>query len=90
MGRSILSAIADDEDDYISLCSRYNEKPQDLYSVHYDWINDLHDGKTQLPYDKYLKISSKKTLKRKIELKEDEIKRLKKEIKDLKGLASII
>lgn len=89
---SVLSKIADDEDDYIALCKKYGENPNEheLYSIHYHWIMDMHRDRTKLPYVKYFKKEKKIELKRKISnLKKNKID-IDKQIKNLlKEIASL-
>ena len=82
MGSS-LSAIADDMNDYSYLCKKYNSPMDDLYSVHYNWINDFHDKRTTLSFSEYKKLNDKAELKRKISNLKQEITKKQEELKKL-------
>ena len=53
---SILSAIYDDEERYESLCKKFGEKEQELYSDHYNWIIKFNRGETNLSFEEYKRI----------------------------------
>lgn len=76
----------DDEEDYQSLCKRYGETAQEVYSTHYYWLRDKDSGKTQLSFARYdhkeklRNLTAKqKSLKTKLRELEKEIQKLKKE-----------
>ena len=75
---SILSAIANDKEDYQFLCKKYGERMDETYSLHYHWLNDKNDGKTDLSYIDYKVIKDKESLLAQIKTKE-------RELSDLKG-----
>ena len=74
---SILSAIADDKEDYQFLCKKYGERMDETYSLHYHWLNDKNDGKTDLSYIDYKVIKDKESLLAQIKTKERELNDLK-------------
>lgn len=80
---SILSKIYDDEKEYEYLCKKYSEKPEDLYSDHYNWIIDKHNKKTNITYEQYSKICSEKRKQNKKEKIISDIKRLQEQLKNL-------
>ena len=74
---SIISMINDDMDDYYYLCQKYNEKPQEVYSNHHRWLEDLSQNKTLLSFEEYDKQQRIKALEHEIKCTEEELSRLK-------------
>jgi|JI61114BRNA_FD_contig_71_2055271_length_2639_multi_2_in_0_out_0_6 hypothetical protein len=81
---SIMSAIRDDEDDYRHLCKKHGEKPQELYSIHNRWLEAKDSGKTTKSFKEYEKEANKKIASNRISTIENEIKKLKSEMFELK------
>lgn len=76
--------INDDMDDYHYLCRKYNEKPQEVYSNHHRWLEDLNQNKTLLSFEEYDKQQRIQKLETEIRIKESELNRLKDELQKLK------
>lgn len=75
--------ISDDSDRYERLCKQYGEVEGALYSIHYDWLHEVHKKTTILTYEQYRKVVEINLLTRSIERKETELATLKKELIDL-------
>lgn len=80
-----MSAIDDDQDDYIRLCKKYSEKPQKLYGNHWQWLNAKHNNKTKLSFDNYNEKLIVEELKRNIKHMETKIEELHKKVGKLKN-----
>lgn len=81
---SIMSHIRDAEDDYEHLCRKHGETPQKLYSIHNKWLEAKDSGKTTKSFKEYEKEVNKKIASNRISIIENEIKKLKSEMRELK------
>lgn len=91
MGSS-LSAIRDAYDDYEHLCKKYGEIEDDLYTIHWYWLNAKDKRETTLTYEEYKIQAIKKkkeeqisNLERDIERKQEDLKQLKDELQNNQG-----
>ena len=73
---NILGKIDDDERQYESLCEKYGEKPDEVYSEHYQWIMNRHKADVPDDFDSY-------RIPVRVENTKAKIKILEKEIQDL-------
>ena len=80
---SMLSAIDDDKDEYKYLCEKHNQEHEEVYSYHHLWLTQLDARKTELSFVAWKKEAEIKrlkldieALKMKIQLKENQLKKL--------------
>lgn len=70
----------DDWDDYRSLCDKHNERFVEMYSDHYDWLEEFDNGDTTLRFEEYKEKKEDERLIRKQENLRDELRKITGEL----------
>lgn len=70
----------DDWDDYRSLCDKHNERFVEMYSDHYDWLEEFDNGDTTLRFKEYNEKKEDERLIRKQENLRDDLRKITGEL----------